>query len=201
MYQERNMLSSYTLYSGGAEGSDTMWDLIGKAYGLKTAIHYYHNRITPIGNTPITEEQYWRGVRAVNKAQKTLMRFGYDKYLSLLARNWMQVESSTAVFAIADSFIKTPKGEEVVNGGTGWAVQMAIDAGKPCFVFIQQSDKWMSYHTIMNKWRNLDSVPFLHKKFAGIGTRNLKPNGIKAIIDIYDKATEELTLFDFNKIQ
>lgn len=36
---------------------------------------------------------------------------------------------------------------------------------------------------------------------AGIGTRNLKPNGIKAIIDIYDKATEELTLFDFNKIQ
>lgn len=86
-------------------------------------------------------------------------------------------------------------------GGTGWAVQMAIDAGKPCFVFIQQSDKWMSYHTIMNKWRNLDSVPFLHKKFAGIGTRNLKPNGIKAIIDIYDKATEELTLFDFNKIQ
>lgn len=111
------MLSSYTLYSGGAEGSDTMWDLIGRAYGLKTAIHYYHNRITPIGNTPITEEQYWRGVRAVNKAQKTLMRFGYDKYLSLLARNWMQVESSTAVFAIADSFIKTPKGEEVVNGG------------------------------------------------------------------------------------
>lgn len=129
------------------------------------------------------------------------MRFGYDKYLSLLARNWMQVESSTAVFAIADSFIKTPKGEEVVNGGTGWAVQMAIDAGKQCFVFIQQSDKWMSYHTIMNKWRNLDSVPFLHKKFAGIGTRNLKPNGIKAIIDIYDKTTEELTLFDFNKIQ
>lgn len=56
----------------------------------------------------------------------------------------------------------------------------------------------MIYHTIMNKWRNLDSVPFLHKKFAGIGTRNLKPNGI---IDIYDKATEELTLFDFNKIQ
>lgn len=185
MYQERNMLSSYTLYSGGAEGSDTMWDLIGRAYGLKTAIHYYHNRITPIGNTPITEEQYWR---AVNKAQKTLMRFGYDKYLSLLARNWMQVESSTAVFAIADGFIK---GEEVVNG---WAVQMAIDAGKPCFVFIQQSDKWI----IMNKWRNLDSVPFLHKKFAG--TRNLKPNGIKAIIDIYDKATEELTLFNFNKI-
>lgn len=78
---------------------------------------------------------------------------------------------------------------------SGGAVQMAIDAGKPCFVFIQQSDKWMS---IMNKWRNLDSVPFLHKKFAGIGTRNLKPNGI---IDIYDKATEELTLFDFNKIQ
>jgi hypothetical protein len=138
-------------FSEGAEGSDTMWDLIGRAYGLKTAIHYYHNRITPIGNTPITEEQYWRGVRAVNKAQKTLMRFGYDKYLSLLARNWMQVESSTAVFAIADGFIKTPKGEEVVNGGTGWAVQMAIDAGKPCFVFIQQSDKWMSYHTIMNK--------------------------------------------------
>ncbi len=30
---------------------------------------------------------------------------------------------------------------------------------------------------------------------------SFKLNGIKAIIDIYDKATEELTLFDFNKIQ
>nr|DAN43749.1 MAG TPA: YspA [Caudoviricetes sp.] len=196
------MLDNYILYSGGAEGSDTMWELIGKAYGLKTAVHYYHgSKITPRGNTPITEEQYWRGVKAVDKAQKTLMRFGIEKYLSLLARNWMQVESSTAVFAIADNFTKTPGGEVVINGGTGWAVQMAIDANKPCYVFVQQLDKWMSYHTIMNKWCDLDSIPLLHKKFAGIGTRNLKPNGIKAIIDIYDKTTKELTLFDFSKLQ
>lgn len=195
------MLDDYTLYSGGAEGSDTMWELIGRAYGLKNIVHYFHGYPTPRGNTRISDEQYWRGSKAAYKAEETLLRLGYDKYISLLARNWAQVESSTAVYAIADRFVKTLLDKDVIDGGTGWAIQMAIDVNKPHFVFVQQLDKWIYYDSIVeNKWCTLDSVPPLPSKFAGIGTRNLRPNGIKAIIDMYDKTTKELTLFDFNKL-
>ena len=39
------------------------------------------------------------------------------------------------------------------------------------------------------------TVPILKKSFAGIRTRNLKLNGLQAIIDVYNKTTKEPTLF------
>lgn len=40
------------MHSGGADGSDTMWDIIGKVYGLNTVRHYYYITKTPRGNFP-----------------------------------------------------------------------------------------------------------------------------------------------------
>lgn len=43
----------------------------------------------------------------------------------------MQVKNSDAVFAIGHLV------RGIVDGGTGWAVQMAIDDGKPVYVYDQ----------------------------------------------------------------
>ena len=86
-------------YSGGANGSDTIWDEIGRKFGVAEHIHYYHGTKTPLGNTPITEEELEEGWEKVLLANRVMCRYP-EKYKSLLSRNWMQVKSSDAVFAI-----------------------------------------------------------------------------------------------------
>ena len=167
-------------HSGGAIGSDTMWGEIGEEYGV-VSNHYYHGAKTPNGNIEITEEQFERGKQHVYKANETLHRRP-DKYMNLLARNWIQVENSDAVFAIGQ--LKN----NVVDGGTGWAVQMAIDVNKPVYVFDQERNKW--YTNIDKNWVEI-GTPTLTPNFAGIGTRNINQNGIKAIRDVYENTFRE----------
>jgi hypothetical protein len=69
-----------------------------------------------------------------------------------------------------------------VQGGTGYAVAMAILHGKPVYVFDQERNKW--FKNIDGKWYESD-IPVLTENFAGIGTRNLNNNGKKAIEDAY----------------
>lgn len=170
-----NAVTTYVNHSGGAIGSDTMWGEIGEEYGV-VSNHYYHGTKTPNGNIEITEEQFERGKQHVYKANETLHRRP-DKYMNLLARNWIQVENSDAVFAIGQ--LKN----NVVDGGTGWAVQMAIDVGKPVYVFDQDRNKW--YTNVDKDWIEI-GTPTLTPNFAGIGTRNINQNGIKAIRDVYE---------------
>lgn len=177
------------MHSGGADGSDTMWDIIGKVYGLSTARHYYYITKTPRGNFPISEAAYEEGKSAVYRANNTLKRQNIEKYMGLLARNWCQVKNSDAVFAIAEGFVGN-----IVKGGTGWAVQMAIDSNKNVFVFDQSRNSWYGWGVCFRGWEET-ITPTLTLDFAGIGTREIKPNGLKAIIDCYDLITKEKTLF------
>lgn len=170
-----NAVTTYVNHSGGAIGSDTMWGEIGEEYGV-VSNHYYHGAKTPNGNIEITEEQFERGKQHVYKANETLHRRP-DKYMNLLARNWIQVENSDAVFAIGQ--LKN----NVVDGGTGWAVQMAIDVNKPVYVFDQERNKW--YTKVDEDWVEI-GTPTLTPNFAGIGTRNINQNGIEAIRDVYE---------------
>ena len=50
-----------TNHSGGAIGSDSAWDSIGREFGITNHIHYYHQIKTPLGNTQISEIDYNEG--------------------------------------------------------------------------------------------------------------------------------------------
>jgi hypothetical protein len=116
--------------------------------------------------------------------------------MNLLARNWAQVKYSKQVFAIG--YIVNP-GEKVgkyyckskhqsVSGGTGWAVQMAIDNKKDVFVFDQIKSKWFRWSYSSISFIEMKEVPKIGvQDFAGVGTREILPNGIQAIKDIYTK--------------
>lgn len=166
--------SSFINHSGGAIGSDSYWGTIGARYGVKSN-HYYHGSKTPNGNIEITQEQFEEGKKHVLEANKTLNRRP-DAYMDLLARNWIQVKNADAVFAIGH----LKKG--IVDGGTGWAVQMAIDSGKPVYVFDQERKQW--YKNIDGEWSESE-IPTLIQNFAGIGTRQLNEAGKSAIEDVY----------------
>jgi len=58
-----------------------------------------------------------------------------------------------------------------VTGGTGYAVEMAIQAGKPVYVFDQSRNRW--FKNINGEW-SVSDVPTLTPNFAGIGTRQIQ---------------------------
>ena len=175
-------LQGYVNHSGGAVGSDTYWGEVGARFGV-TSNHYYHGNKTPNGNVAITEEQFQEGKAHVLQANETLNRKP-EKYMDLLARNWMQVKNADAVFAIGHLT------NGIVDGGTGWAVQMAIDARKPVYLFDQIRNQW--FKNLNGTWATSD-IPILTPNFAGIGTRELNDAGKRAIEAVYAKTLQNLS--------
>lgn len=201
--QPASIISQATLHSGGAQGSDTEWGNIGKEFGLINQNHY---RPETLGSKD--SDMHKEAISKVIKANQTLKRVyplqanstrtqqQADYINGLLERDWLQVKNADAVYAIGSIVQKgstNAKGFSIentqVDGGTGYAVQMAIDENKPVFVFDQLSEKWFTWAG--NEFIELYEVPTLTTNFAGIGTRGINEAGKKAIRDVYEKTAKE----------
>jgi hypothetical protein len=195
-------MANIVCHSGGAEGSDTAWEKIGEKFGVKTKAYSYKTKVhTSSNKVEISDEDYKEGISEVNKANKFLNRYGIHKYMNLLARNWAQVKYSKQVFAIGTIIKpgeKNSKGYynkgkyDIVDGGTGYAVQMGINNEREVFVFDQVRDKWFRWSYSTLQFVEIKDTPVItNNDFAGIGTRELEPNGLKAIRDIYEKSLKK----------
>lgn len=190
-------LTNITCHSGGAKGADFFFfETIGAEYGVKTRAYSYKTEYHKSDNkVEITEEDYKEGIKMVTIANRTLNRYGIAKYMHLLARNWAQVKYSTDIFAIGYIIKPGKKGKkgfynksgvEVVDGGTSYAVQMAIDNKKAVFVFEQDLEKWFRWSYTSESFVETKVPKINTQDFAGIGTREIKPNGIEAIKEVYN---------------
>lgn len=179
----------FTCHSGGCPGSDMTWEREGDKYGVHTIAYSFWNHKQEGKNQKILSElELKEGFEAVMRANKTLKKYpqGQPQYVqNLLARNWFQVKNSEAVFAIGKKFLTN----HTVDGGTGWAVQMAVDCDKPVFVFIQDSmgGAWFRFMPIVGFECLWGEIPTLTENFAGIGTRDIDQDGIRAIQKVYKK--------------
>jgi hypothetical protein len=198
IFDNKNLdLNNIVCHSGGAVGSDTEWEIIGQEFGVKTKAYSYKTpKHESLNKVEISEEDYKEGVEEINKANKWLNRYGIHKYMNLLARNWSQVKYSDEVIAIGyivKKGEKNPKGYynkgkyDMVDGGTGYACQMAINHQRPVYVFDQIRDKWFRWSYSSLCYMECKCPKITHQNFAGIGTREIKPNGIQAIRDVFDK--------------
>lgn len=191
-------LDKLVCHSGGAEGSDTAWEKIGEKFGVTTKAYSYKTpkHISP-NKVEISEEDYKEGIIEVNKANKFLNRYGIHKYINLLARNWAQVKYSEQIFAIGTIIKPGSKNErgyynkgqyDIVDGGTGYAVMMGVNNQREIFVFDQIKDKWFRWSYSTMSFIEISEVPTItSQNFAGIGSRELAPNGLKSIRQVYEK--------------
>lgn len=174
----------YCNYSGGASGSDHLWEIEGEKYGVKTvAYSFYGHNISSKNRWTLTQQQLddgWGHILITNKSLKRNITYLSSYVKKLLSRNWFQVRESDCIFAIG-----TLKSEHEVLGGTGWAVSLSIDNNKPIFVFEQNENSWYEYSYDKNKFVKISYIPKLTENFAGIGTRNINENGKNAIIELY----------------
>lgn len=168
--------------SGGADGADLMWGMCAGTAG-HTVIHWSfsgHRSLAPQSEVYIlTADQLSAADEALERANASLnRRLPYDKHwvINLLRRNWYQVRDAQAVYAISQ-IDKSGK----VKGGTAWATQMFIDRfdGRPCpcYVFDQIADQWFVWE---EGWVPT-TPPVPTGVWAGIGSRELLPNGKQAI--------------------
>lgn len=197
LLRNKDSIKGYTprtlFFSGGAQGADTFWGEAASKYGY-TTIHLRHNDdfmkkgfVEAFPNNRGYEE----AVNAVMKANETLKHENIDQWIDkFLARDYMQVKKSNMVVAIADSVEKVSKhqGEDshIEAKGTPWAVQMAIDAGKPVYVYDLKKKIWTS--NIDGKW-NFSGVdiPRLDSRTALIGTTVSNNDVKKVAYDVMSK--------------
>jgi hypothetical protein len=179
---------NYVCHSGGCTGADMAWETAGEEYGVKTIAYSFPGH-TQYGKNQkvLTPAELTEGFEAVMRANKTLKKYpqGQPTYVkNLLARNWFQVKNSEAIFAVGKL-----RDNLTVEGGTGWAVQMAVDCDKPVFLFFQDDmgGGWFRYKPITGFESMGGEIPKLTENFAGIGTRKLNNYGLQAICDVYDK--------------
>lgn len=181
-------MTNIICHSGGAEGADTYFEEIGQkysvqtlAYSYKTAHHKSKNKVE------LSESEFQEGILHVNIANETLNKFKIKRYMKLYSRNWFQIKNSEQIFAI--STIITKNNHEFVKGGTGWAVQMAIDNHKEVFVFDQKKNNWFCWDYQENKFKVSNEIPTITAtNFAGIGARIINEKGINAIENLFQKS-------------
>lgn len=187
---------NYICHSGGCPGADVAWEREGEKYGVKTISYSFDCHVQEGKNRKIlTADELKEGWFHVLLADKTLKKnvegaLWWSPYMrNLLCRNWFQVKNSEAVFAIAKRFLT----KDTVDGGTGWAVQMAVDCDKPVFVFLQDpmGGGWFRYMPIVGFESCRGEIPKLTENFAGIGTRDLNDYGKLAIHSIYHESIRQ----------
>lgn len=186
MIAELVALSPNICLSGGAIGADLQWGMCAGMAG-HAVIHWsfkdHHVKAPACEVVVLTEEQLEAADGALNVAKRRLKRgyFAPDSFnRQLLRRNWYQVKDAERVYAVANV---DDKG--AVSGGTAWAVQMFVDRfdNGPCEVYVydQLTGLWLTWDGYL--WvRAEPPTPF--GVYAGVGSRDLKPNGKHAIRDI-----------------
>jgi len=186
---EKSFLSNprnYTLFSGGASGSDSYWQNLGAKYGVRVkAFSFAAHGTRNTARIVLNDEQLKQADEFLHKANKTLKRhFPTSKSFvnNLLRRNWYQVKDTNGVFAVS----RLSASRSTVEGGTGWAVQMAVDSKKPVYVFDTVSSSWQRYDDRRKKFMSCEA-PRLTLNFTGIGTRTLPDNGKAAIEQIFER--------------
>jgi len=182
----RGVLAGFVNHSGGAVGSDHAWDVESRKFGAVSK-HWYRGSRTPFGNAPMSDADFLESEETAQAAARRMCR-GWSRnpwVQNLVRRNWCQAKYADAVYAVGHIQWDRPQSPAPVQvkGGTGYAVQMALDLGKPVWVFNLDNGRW---HDALDGWTETDP-PILVKRFAGIGTRgDAVPNraGLTALPDV-----------------
>ena len=181
----------YNLYSGGAEGADFMWGEIANKYGIGKIRHYRPETLDVLTPEQMQEVET-AYVAAANRLGRKILNSNTTAG-KLVRRDYLQAKAADSIFAIGHILRpgeKNSKGYTVrstipsVDGGTGYAVQMAIDLHKPVHVYDQVYDQWYRFDYNDNTFVAED-IPTLTPKFAGVGTREITDKGINAIEQVF----------------
>lgn len=179
------------IISGGAIGSDNVFMTCALNKEIDGEIHSFigHNMSNnTCKKQPIivmhSLEELDEAIPFLKKANEVLKRkipqAGYIR--NLLCRNYYQIKGTQVVVAVGKLDYKA----NIVSGGTGWAVQMALDMDIPVFLFDMVTNEW--YASVgRNKAFVLWNKPNIHEytRVTGIGSRDISIRGVREIKSLF----------------
>jgi hypothetical protein len=170
------------LYSGGVNGAEAEFGLQAEKAGAQEVNFTFegHKVNRTRGIHYLTSEELQKGDVSLSYVSK-LMNRSYNSgplFKKVLQSIWHQINSADEVFVVG-----LIQEDGTVKGGTGWGAEFAKICNKPLFVFDQDKDSWFKWDG--SKWKKPATVKIKKKHFAGTGTRFLKPNGKKAIEELF----------------
>ena len=171
---------------------------------------------------PLSEAELTEANEAVRQASLSLKRdikksaTAADPYnYNLLRRNYFQVKFSDSVYAVgqivhpgqrgagkaAAGGKKAMKGfinktnRSVVDGGTGWAIEMAVQKDIPIFVYDTVTGKWHRWNKAVSKFSQIKHPPRPTNRWTGIGMSNIpaKKGAKEAVRNLFDRYFERFT--------
>jgi hypothetical protein len=171
--------------SGGADGADLAWGTSAAAYG-HSVVHWtfrgHRSKASASQIVVLAPDQLLVADPYLEHANLTLKRrwpVANNFVASLLRRNYYQVAWSDSCYAIS-----ALDKNGLVKGGTAWATQMFTDMHPDgrCYVFDQNSQQWYQWK---GAWCPIIAPPRPTGVYAGIGSRELNPDGERAIMELY----------------
>lgn len=183
--------------SGGADGADVQWGMCAGLFG-HNVIHWsfagHKSQAPETEVVRLSYDQIAEAAPAVKRAAKALSKHPPRSPFprNLIHRNWYQIAWTERVYAVA-----TLK-DNLVQGGTGWAVQMYLDRAmdepdfKPeAYTYCQDADEW--FQMVDGYWTIIESPPVPHGIWTGIGSRDLTKPGKEAIRKLLSYVKPEST--------
>mmetsp|Transcript_58809 Transcript_58809/g.164207 ORF Transcript_58809/g.164207 Transcript_58809/m.164207 type:complete len:280 (-) Transcript_58809:123-962(-) len=189
-----------TLFSGGAEGVDTVFDSLMSEYApgghcIHWSFEGHRDFAARVSGRIIVPDDVASGIAdpllmaAAKQLKQSMPKNPFVK--ALFRRNAFQVLWADAVYAISweDEQAKYPTG---IGGGTKWAVQVYINRFEPfgpepaetcqLFFYDVKSATWRFWCPARHTWQSMTTAPRLcaAARFAGIGTRTPPDHAIKA---------------------
>lgn len=173
---------AHMIVTGGAEGADALWSKLTKRE-VRIVSFYGHVVSKECRGTilRLSQKELDSKQREFIKVAGLLNRSvpGGAYVLNLLKRNLFIVEDVDAVFAVG--YLN----RGVVDGGTAWGIEYSNwrFPHRPIYFFDQMSNEW--YMRVEKEWERTNPARISEfKKVACIGTRDLKENGIAAMMEV-----------------
>lgn len=175
------------LYSGAAIGAEYEFGAIAEQFGIEEVNFSFegHEDSRKRGLRVLNHEELKQGDFSLTYASK-LMNRKYPEtplFRKLLQSIWYQINNGQEIFVIGKILE-----DKTVKGGTGWGAEFAKICNKPLYVFDQDENRWFKWNK--ENWINVNDPVITKSHFTGTGTRLLKDNGKKAILDLFKRSFE-----------
>ena len=172
------------LYSGGHKGTEAEFGRCAEKWGVRQVTLSYEGHVMEHSQEVqvLSAEELLKGdvsMEIVSKRMgRTYTKVAYIRTVCQLI--FHMVSRSYIVFAVG-----WIQGDDTVQGGTGWGVELAKFFNRPVTVFDQARHAWFT-------WKDGHWVPdtptIPERPFAATGTRNLDDEGRKAIVDLFERS-------------
>ena len=195
----------FTIYSGGALGTDSVAEFAARELGMNVEIKIPPEHPRARSVSPLTPQELDEANPYVERAAQRLRRFSYQHPSNtikgnLLKRNFHIVREAEAVYAFGR--FQSTTDPQMLRGGTGWTVQLAIELCKETgrapmiYVYDMYHQAWFEcvrqFDTDTFVFKRLYKKPYLMSQSAVVGSREIDDTTGKEIFALFERTADRI---------